>query len=336
LRNGSDILILLAAGGRRTIMMHRTRTFAALLAASIALASGAPLRAQTVAPPLRIATIPLENSAQVFYAKDMGFFAKAGLDVDLQSLQSGSAVAGAVASGAVDIGFSSLVPLAVAHIKNVPFVIVAPGVVWTDAGRNNGLFVKDDSPIHSAADLNGKVLATAGLGTLTEFAPRAWVQQHGGDPATIKFVEMPYSVMPAALAAGRVDAALVNEPYLGAVRKGNRLLGYPYDAVANEFLIAAWFSTAQWAKEHPDLVARFASVMRDTAVWANKKENRAKAAEILAKYTKIDPASLANIVHVRFTDQLTAALVQPQIDVTAKYSGFPTFPARDLMIANPK
>jgi NitT/TauT family transport system substrate-binding protein len=301
----------------------------------IGLASATPLYAQTL-PTLRIATIPLENSAQVFYAKDMGFFAKAGLDVELQSLQSGSAVAGAVAANAVDIGFSSLVPLAVAHAKNIPFVIVAPGVVWTAAGRNNGLYVSEASAIHTGSDLNGKTFATAGLGTLTEFAPRAWVAQHGGDPSTIKFVEMPYSAMPAALAAGRIDAALVNEPYLGAVRKGNRLLGYPYDAVAKEFLIAAWFSTAQWAKDHPDAVARFAAVMRQTAVWANKKENQAKTAEILAKYTKIDPADLAGVVRVRFTDQLSAALIQPQIDVTAKYGSFATFPAQEIMVAAPR
>jgi NitT/TauT family transport system substrate-binding protein len=319
----------------RCLVYVHLRNIAVVLVVLVGLASAEPVHAQTL-PTLRIATIPLENSAQVFYAKDMGFFAKAGLDVELQSLQSGSAVAGAVASNAVDIGFSSLVPLAVAHTKNIPFVIVAPGVLWTAAGRNSGLYVPDASPIHSGSDLNGKTLATAGLGTLTEFAPRAWIQQHGGDPSTIKFVEMAYSTMPAALAAGRIDAALVNEPYLGAVRKGNRLLGYPYDAVAKEFLIAAWFSTAQWAKDHPDAVARFASVMRETAVWANKKENQAKTAEILAKYTKIDPADLAGVVRVRFTDQLSAALIQPQIDVTAKYASFATFPAQDIMVIAPR
>ncbi len=314
-------------------MFTTSSKLAAVVFALVAVATAAPVGAQ-VLPTLRIATIPLENSAQVFYAKDMGFFAKAGLDVELQSIQSGSAVAGAVASNAVDIGFSSLVPLAVAHTKNVPFVIIAPGVLWTAAGRNNGLFVPDASPIHNGSDLNGKILATAGLGTLTEFAPRAWVQQHGGDPSTIKFVEMPYATMPAALAAGRIDAALVNEPYLGAMRQGNRLLGYPYDAVAKEFLIAAWFSTAQWAKDHPDAVARFAKVMRETAIWANKPENQAKTAEILAKYTKIDPAQLAGVVRVRFTDQLSPALIQPQIDITAKYASFPTFPAADILVAH--
>jgi NitT/TauT family transport system substrate-binding protein len=264
----------------------------------------------------------------------MGFFSRAGLEVDIQTLQSGSAVASAVVGGAVDIGLSSLVPLAVAHTKGIPFVIIAPGALWTDAGRNNGLFVPNASPIHTGADLNGKILATAGLGTLTEYAARAWVQQHGGDPATVKFVEMPYATIPGALAASRVDAALVNEPYLGAMRTGNRLLGFPYDAVAKEFFISAWFSTSQWAKDHPDAISRFAAVMRQTSVWANKKENQQKSAEILAKYTKIDPAQLTGVVRVLFADQLKPTLVQPQIDVTAKYASFPTFPARDIMVVS--
>ena len=54
---------------------------------------------------------------------------QAGLDVDIQLLQSGSAVASAVAGGAIDIGLSSFVPLAVAHTKGIPFVIVAPRCV---------------------------------------------------------------------------------------------------------------------------------------------------------------------------------------------------------------
>lgn len=280
---------------------------------------------------LRVAVIPLENSAQAFYAKEMGFFAKEGLDVELTSIQSGSAVASAVAGGAVDIGFASLVPLAVAHAKNVPFVLVAAGAMWTQAARNSALFVAGNSTIRTGKDLNGKTLACAGLGTLTEYATRAWIDQHGGDATTVKFLEMGYSSMPAALAAGRVDAALVNEPYLGAVKKDSRLLGYPFDAVAKEYLIGGWFSTAQWAKEHPDLVRRFAAAMRDAAQWANQKQNDARSAEILERYTKIDPSVVANMVRVRFGERLTPALVQPQIDIAAKYGSFARFPASEII-----
>lgn len=322
--------------------LNRTVARAAIAAAIIAIGcsmNAAAALAQT--PPaalqtIRVATTPIENGAEVYYAKEMGFFAKAGLNVELQEIQSGSAIASAVASNAVDVGFASLVPLAIAHTKHIPFVLIAPGPAWTQAAKNSGLFVSSSSTIRSGKDLNNKVLSTAGLGTLTEFAARAWIDGTGGDASTVRFAEMSYSTMPAALDAGRVAGSLVNEPYFQVAGKTGRLIGYPYDYVAQNFLIAGWFSNTQWATDHPDLVAKFASAMRETATWANQPQNQARTLEILEKYTHIDPAMAATMVRVRFADTLSAAAIQPQIDVSAKYAGFPTFPAREIMIPGTK
>jgi NitT/TauT family transport system substrate-binding protein len=282
---------------------------------------------------VRVATIPLENSAQAFYAKEMGFFAKEGLDVEMTSIQSGSAVAAAVVSNAVDVGFASIIPLAIAHNKNIPFVLIAPGAEWTQAARNDALFVPSNSTARSAKDLNGKTVACAGLGTLTEYAARAWISQNGGDLSSVKFLEMGYSAMPAALSAGRIDAALVNEPYLGAAKKDSRLLSYPFDAVSKQFLIGGWFATSQWASDHPDVVKRFAAAMREAALFANTRANDAKSGEILSTYTKIDPAVIAAMVRVHFAETLSPAAVQPQVDTAAKYGGFTTFPAAQIVYA---
>jgi NitT/TauT family transport system substrate-binding protein len=311
---------------------------AAIVALSCSMIAPAA-RAQTTAttlPTIRIATTPIENGAEVYYAKEMGFFTKAGLNVELQDIQSGSAVASAVAASAVDVGFASLVPLAIAHVKKIPFVLIAPGAVWTQTAKNSGLFVSSTSTIRSGKDLNNKVLSTAGLGTLTEFAARAWIDGTGGDATTVKFAEMSYSTMPAALDAGRVSGSLVNEPYFQVAGKTGKLIGYPYDYVAKSFLIAGWFSTSQWATDHPDLVAKFASAMRETAMWANQPQNQARTLEILEKYTHIDPAMAATMIRVRFGDTLSAAAIQPQIDVSAKYGGFPTFPAREILLPGAK
>jgi NitT/TauT family transport system substrate-binding protein len=177
------------------------------------------------------------------------------------------------------------------------------------------------------------VLSTAGLGTLTEYAARAWIDGTGGDASTVKFLEMGYSAMPDALVAGRVDGALINEPYFQVANKAGKLIGYPYDYVSKGFLIGGWFTTSQWATDHADAVNRFAAAMRETAIWANDPQNQAKSAEILEKYTHIDPAVVATMIRVRFGDKLTAAAVQPQIDVSAKYAGFPAFPAQDIIVA---
>jgi len=285
-------------------------------------------RAQTSAA-IRVGVVPTETAAEAFYAKDMGFFAKAGLNVEIAVIQSASVVTSAVASNAVDIGWSSCVPLAIAHVKQIPFVVIAPASLYTTATRNAAIFVAVNSKIREAKDLNGKVFAVTGLGTISEYGPRAWIDRNGGDSSTLKFVELQYSAMPDALAAGRIDAAYLTEPWLAVGRKNAQLLAYPFDAVAKEFLFGTWFTTAQWAQSHPDLVESFSDVMRETATWANN--NQAQSAAILAKYTKIDPAVIAGMVRVRFADRLSPAMLQPEIDVAAKYANFSTFPAAQML-----
>ena len=194
-----------------------------------------------------------------------------------------------------------------------------------------GLVVPANSSIKSAKDLAGKVIAVPGLGTLAEYSPRAWIDQNGGDATTVKFIEMPYAAMPAALTAGRIDVAYISEPFLAVVKKDVRVLGYSHNAVAKQFLQSAWFTTPQWAKDHPDVVRRFAAAMRETAIWANQKANQPKSAEILAKYTKIDLATVTAMERARFGDALTASSIQPAIDVTAKYGKFDPFPADRLI-----
>jgi ABC-type nitrate/sulfonate/bicarbonate transport system substrate-binding protein len=311
----------------------RARASAVIFGASSLLLNTARGRAQSNVT-LRIATLPIESAAEVFYAKDMGFFAKAGLDVDIQIMQTSAAMAAATASNAVDIGYSPVDSMATIHQKNVPVVVIAPANEYISPSRNAGLALAANSPVHQAKDLNGKVIAVSNLRSLSENAARAWIDRNGGDSATIKFVEIPFPAMQPALDTGHVDAAWVAEPFISAADKSGRVIEYGFDAIATRFLIGAWFTTAQWAADHRDVVARFALVIHDTAVWANK--NQTQSGQIVAKYTKLDPAVLATMTRSHYAEALTAASLQPLIDVSAKYNGFPAFPARDLIFAGAK
>jgi NitT/TauT family transport system substrate-binding protein len=283
---------------------------------------------------LRVTTTFIDSGAELFYAQEMGFFKKAGLDVEIIPGKNGSAMAAAVASGSADIGYSDVGALAKAYSKGIKFTAVAPAALWTDAAPVNQVIVERTSSIHAAKDLDGKVFGVPGLGTGAEYASRAWIDKNGGDSSTVKFIEIPYSAMPAALDAGRIDAAYVAEPFLAVAKKNGRLLAYADDALGKEFLRTVWFATSDWARAHPDLVNRFAAVMQETATWANQKRNQAKSAEILVKYTKIDPTVVSSMIRAQYGVRLTSALLQPEIDVTAKYTNFASFPAEALMVAN--
>ena len=60
------------------------------------------------------------------------------------------------------------------------------------------------------------------------------MEKNGGDPASTKFVEMPFPET-GALNAGRIDAAVLAEPELSAsLANGSvRVLGNCYDGIAN-------------------------------------------------------------------------------------------------------
>ena len=299
-----------------------------VLAAIWICAAAMPGGAQTL-PTVHVMTVPIDAGAEVYYAKDMGFFTKAGLDVDIQAGANGGAVTAAVAGNAIDIGYADTVSIASGVARNVPFVIVAPAGMSLSSAPTNLLLVSANSPIHSAKDLDGKVIAGSGLGTISGYGPRAWIEANGGDLSTVKFVELPFPQMQSALDAGRVDAVMIAEPFLSVARKTDRVLSAPYDTVAKEFLVSAYFANTAWAKDHADVLNRFISAIHEAAVWANA--NHAKSAEILLKYAKMDPEAAAGMVRVHYGETLNPAWLQPVINVAAKYSKFPPFPAADLI-----
>ena len=284
-------------------------------------------------PAIRVATLPSEAAAEVFYAREMGFFEKAGIDVDIQTMQNGAAVASAVAGNAVDIGWTTPVSLAIAHQKGIPFLIIAPAVLYTSAAPFTALFVARGSPIRTASDLRGKVIGANGLGTMTEYGPRAWIDRNGGDSTKVRFLELPFSAMVESLIAGRVDAAEIGEPALAVATAKNRLLAYPMNAVANEFLFGVWFGATAWVRAHPDAVARFVAAIHTTAVWANQRANQTRSGAILSQYTKIPAAAIATMTRARYGDVLSPALIQPVVDVAARYLHFASFPAQELIYA---
>ena len=283
---------------------------------------------------IRVAYIPFEASAQLFYAQELGLWSKAGLNVQIQPNPFGAAIAAAVASGAVDVGYATVMTLASAHAKKLTFTIIAAANAFDVSQPPGGMLMSASKDVRKGVDLNGKTIGSPGLNTLGEYGVRAWVDAGGGDSSSLKFVEIPFSEMPAALATGRIDAAFVAEPFVGPAKKVAHTVAVEFDAIANSFLVAGWFTTAEWAKTHARAIALFAQSMRDAADWAQK--NPAQCPAILAKYLKVDLAVTAASPRTYFAKTLDPLQLQPGIDLTAKYAKFPTFPASEIIYQPPR
>jgi NitT/TauT family transport system substrate-binding protein len=310
-------------------MMNRRTALTSLGAGAAALALPSRAFANDA---LHVASIPLDAGAEAYYAYDLGYFRDAGIDAQIDSIPSGAAILAAVAGGAVDIGFSNLISIAVAYKHNVPVTLIAPGSLYTASIPTSVLMVPANSPAKTARDLNGKTLGVNGLKTITQYAPQLWIDKNGGDSTTVKFVEMTFPQIIAALGANRIDAAIVADPFIAQAKPAARVLADAYDAIGSRYIIGCWFATTQWAAAHMDLATRFAQVIAKTAQWANTHKPQSGA--ILAKYSKMDPAVAATMLRVDYAPRFAKADMQPVIDLVARYGGLPaTFPAEELIYA---
>ena len=314
--------------------MRRSQALTLLTAA--AAATGMPLRGRAQSTPLRVAYLPTENCATAYYAQELGLFAKAGLDVRLEPVNYSASIVSAVLSNAVDIGNSSTLTMTLAHNKNIPIVYLAPGNLFTlrkDAPES-GIIVAESSSIRKASDLDGKTFGCSGLGSFGEFIPRNWVDTNGGHASTMKFIEAPNAELPVAVRNGRCDAAFVSPPaFHTALDQGCRILAIGSDSVARRFLGSGWFTTTAWAKANGATAAAFAGAIHDATRWA--VANPDKTVDIIVKYLKLDAAVVRASSRVIFADSLLRSDIQPPINVVAKYSHFPAFPADELIFTPP-
>ncbi len=294
--------------------MKRSAALASLVA--LTALPGAPLRAQSK-DKLRVAFPTLDATSEVMYAHEMGFFDRAGLDVELMPLVNGGPISAGVASGAIDIGLGNTITVMTAYRKGLPFTIIAPAAMQVRTAPSGLLVVAKLSPIQTAKDLNGKVVGVSPLRGIGEIAISNWADKNGGDASTLKFLEIPFSQSESMLANARADAAFISEPFTTQAKPTTRAIGDPFASLGENWLITAFFTSRPWAQSHTSALARFTGVIRETARWANR--NPDLTAPILAKYSKMDEALVKSTVRAHFAATLTPAQLQPIIDASAKY-----------------
>src|SRR5579884_1856206 len=195
---------------------------ALLVGALAACASGAgnaapaapPSGAAAVAPAAPPAAAAPTASA-LWVAKDAGFFAGEGLDVDLLFVAGGSALVNAVIAG--DTPYAGLTGLASvnSYLAGADTIAIAAIVNYLPYH----LMVRPE--VQSGADLRGKPLAIARLGSASDFAARYLVQSLGLDPERdVSLLQVgDQAGRLAALDAGQVAGALMESPFTVRARE---------------------------------------------------------------------------------------------------------------------
>ncbi len=295
----------------------RRRWFLSSLAATAG-TKALPARGETASETIRVGCGLADTTAEAYYATDLGFFTKAGLNVAVTPYPSSGQVMTGVAANAVGVAVSNTGILADAIRHGAPFVVIAGGGLYSSKAPNGALCVAKNSPIKTAQDLDGKTIAVPTLKDLTEVIARSWIDKNGGDSSRARIIEFPMSQMSAALERGNVDAALLAEPWLSSGRRRNaQVLAYAYDAVAPEFVVQLWYASADFFRNNTALVKRFAEVINETARWANTHQT--ESAQILARWSHADLATIAGMTRCRYATGLDPKLIDPVLAALYKY-----------------
>ena len=286
--------------------------------AAVGAASVLPLHAQT-ASRLVVGIAAIDGSIGPLVGLRAGIFKRHGLDVELAVMNSGAALSAAVIGGSIAVAATNVVGLISAHAKGVPLQIVAPAGIYRSEKPAEALVVRRDSPIASGADFSGKTIASSALGDLDSLACLAWIDAHGGNSDLVRRVELPPAATAAALVAGRVDGAALQEPRLSeALQAGQvRVLGDEYAAVARRFIVSAMVAAGEAATANRDVMMRYARAQLEANVYANAHHD--ETARWLAELANVDVESIARAPRKEFAESLDLALIRPLVDVTLRY-----------------
>ncbi len=272
-----------------------------------------------------------DTFAMALYAREMGFFSRAGINVEILPFNNGATQAAAAAGGALDVGIGEATELANGAARGLPFAIIAGGAMYQTAAPTTLLCVAKNSPIRTAKELEGQTIAVPALVALTATAVRAWLAQNGADLAKVHFVELPLPQMAEAIARGTIAAAHLGEPQLTAGSALVQPIAKPYDAIAPQFILSDWFTTRDWIARNSDAAKRVVAVAYETARWANANHDESLA--ILAKAAKYDLDLVRGMRRASYATALDARLIQPVLDAGLKYKALERpFNANDLIV----
>ena len=269
---------------------------------------------------LKVGVIPIADVAPLYVGMEQGFFEDEGLTIEPQIAEGGAAIATSVLSGDYQFGFSNVVSLATARSQDLPLRIVSQGASGHESEEEafDTLLVPGDSSIKEPTDLEGKQVAVNALSNIGPLSINYAVEEDGGDPSKIKYIEVPFPDMIAAVEAGRVDAAWVVEPFasqgLGA---GMRSIFAPFEVVSPDLTIATYFANEQYIAESGDLVDKFVRAMEKSLAYTEANPDAAR--EAVLTYTKIPAEAAANMKLPNWNPEYNDASIEKTIELAEKY-----------------
>jgi NitT/TauT family transport system substrate-binding protein len=298
--------------------MPRRSTTLALITGAVFATSRAAI-AQAELPIIRIGTNPIDPLCEAYYGSERGIFRDNGVNAQVTTLTNGSTTLQAVVSGDLDVGIANIVQVAAGVAHGIPLQMIAPAALYSAKHAYSALCVAKTASLTSAKDLIGATIAVSTLNDFNQLGVAAWLEHNGVPPAKVKFVELRFPEMGAALQRGTVAAATISEPALsGAINSAQaRVFADVYSVIAPEFANIIWFSTKPWLEKNPDTAKKLITGIYATARWSNT--HLSESAVILARVAKIDLTTVTGMRRAFYATSNNPKYVQAPLDFSYRY-----------------
>jgi NitT/TauT family transport system substrate-binding protein len=282
--------------------------------------------------------VPYSDDASLFYAQDSGIFRQHGLNVTFVAQASPVAVEASMASGTEQFGFITTPVLANLNSKgvNVKCVSSVDGNQPSNPADDSTVLVAaKGSGITSVKGLAGKNVAEVQLTSLNSLAVEVLAKQAGVNPTSIHQIAIPFAQMPAALAQGRVQAAVIVAPFeQTAVAAGATVITHPNVDLFPNATVTCLDAMGNYLSANPTVASEFRAAMNQSIAYSQTHESVVKQA--LVKGLSLTPTvAAAQILATNWNSTLNPASITKIEGYMKQYGQITSEPAASSMIWNP-
>jgi NitT/TauT family transport system substrate-binding protein len=230
-------------------------------------------------------------------AKELGLYAKHGLEAELINFKGGSVALTAVLGGSADVvsGYYDHTVNLKAKQKDMKSVVVYdqfPGLVLV-------VSPKATDQIKSIKDLEGKKVGVSAPGSSTDFFIKYVLRKNGVDPAKVPVIGIGLDdTAVAAQEQGQVDAAVMLDPAVTVLKNKYPELRLLVDTRSEKDTLEVFggrypggsiYALTEWVEKHPKESQAIANAIVETLHWIDANSPEAVMAKMPKEFVGPNP-----------------------------------------------
>ncbi|MCH7883453.1 ABC transporter substrate-binding protein [Patescibacteria group bacterium] len=244
---------------------------------------------------LKHVTVGIQTSpamALVMVAKDKGFFAAQGLDVELKEFTGGKFALEAFLGGSLDFSISGELPVTLAVLQGNTFVV--PAQVVRETKNEVRVVARRDGDLETPEayfKAKKRTLATS-FGGGPEFFTFEFLNKLGIHEDQIEIISQKPGDMPAALISGSIDAIAIFDPFafIAERQMGEKAITFTDEDIYSELYV---IEAKESVRENPVILKKFLSGLLEAEKFT--KENPEEAKKIVIAYTMLNKETIDGI-----------------------------------------